>query len=178
MGSWAFVLAFLLLFGAEEAVACVAETGENVAMLVQATVKGGNVDVYVRMGFRNLGNALGRTDDRHELNVLAALILQELNSVACASARCKHGVNDENQLVLNSLGKLTVVGLGNQRFFISVHTDMANLGRGEENVYTVYHAESGTENGHDYKRIVLYDRLCAGLKRSFNLDLYRGNATL
>ena len=63
------------LFRSEETVARISQTWENVTVFVEASVERRDVDLYVRMRFGNVGNALGRTDDAHEFNIFASAIL-------------------------------------------------------------------------------------------------------
>ena len=61
---------------AEDAVAGVAEAGDNVAVVIEALVQSGDEDIHVGMILLHTGNALGRADDAHELYVLDAVSLQ------------------------------------------------------------------------------------------------------
>ena len=155
-----------LLFGSEKSVAGVAETGENVAVFVEATVEGRDVDIYVGMSLGNTGNSFGSADDRHKLNMLTASVLEELDSIASTSAGCKHGVDYENYLFLDVNRKLAVVGLGFEGLLIAIHADMSDASRGEENVNSVYHTETCAEDRHDSDGVILYELLFAGLKGS------------
>ena len=73
------------LLCSKNSITSIAKTRENIAVLVEASVKGGNVDIHVRVRFRNLGNTLRCSDDRHKLDVLAALVLQKLNRITSTS---------------------------------------------------------------------------------------------
>ena len=68
------------LLGAEDAVAAVAQTGDDVGMLVQLLVAGSNLQIHIVMCFGVPLDALGAADDVHHDDVLAAVLLQEVDS--------------------------------------------------------------------------------------------------
>ena len=85
---------FCLLFRTEKTVACVTESGQNVAVFVELSIQRRNVNVHVGMCLRNLGNPFGRTDNRHKANVRTPLLFQERNGVARTAPRCEHRIDE------------------------------------------------------------------------------------
>ena len=137
------------LFRSEKSIACVAETGKNISVLVKASVKRGNVNIYVGVRLCNLRNTLGSTDYCHKLYLLTATRLEKLYSITSASARCEHRVYQKHELVFNALRQLAVIRLRLESLLVSVHSNMSYSCRGKENVDSVYHSESCTEYGND-----------------------------
>ena len=147
-------------------------------MLVEASIHGGNVNIHVGVLLRHPGNALGRADDGHEFDMLAALFLQKADGVAGAAARGKHGIHHHDQLILNAHGKLAVVRIGLQRFLVSVHADVPHLGGGKQHVHAVDHAESRAQDRNDDDGVILHHPLAADLQGGLHLDLRGGHALL
>ena len=58
------------LLGAEDTVAGVTQTRNDIAVVVQLLVNAGNEDLNVRMCLLNSGNAFRSSDEVHQLNVL------------------------------------------------------------------------------------------------------------
>ena len=56
------------LFCTEDSVACVAETGNNVAMLIKVIVECCAVNVNIGMSLLKSVKSLGSSDDAHELD--------------------------------------------------------------------------------------------------------------
>ena len=74
------VLIFICLLGTKDSVARIAQTGNDVAVIVELLIDRADVDIDVGMILLNLGNALGRADQAHEADVFAAAVLQELDA--------------------------------------------------------------------------------------------------
>ena len=92
------------LLGAEDAIAGVAQTGDNIAVLVEMIVERCDVDVHIRMLLLHHGHALGGADDAHELDVLAADFLHELHRGGRAAAGGKHRIDDDD-VALGNVGR-------------------------------------------------------------------------
>ena len=73
-----------LLLSAEDAVAGIAETGDYIAVLVEVVVKSCNEDIHIGVILLHTLYALGSADDAHELDVLDAVILEELDEIGRA----------------------------------------------------------------------------------------------
>ena len=84
--------------------------------------------------------------------------------------------DSENELFLDTVGKLTVVFHRLKGFLVSAKTDMSNLSGGEKNVNSVYHTKASAENGNDNNGVVLNHILSTFLKGRFNTALNRGNS--
>ena len=110
------------LFCAEYTVAGIAETGNNVRMIVEVFVKSGNEDVNIGMLLLHSLNALGRTDERHKADVAAAVLLEQGQRVAGGTAGRQHGIDQDSGVHVGAgavIGspdadesKITVIGAG------------------------------------------------------------------
>ena len=88
--------AFSFLLGTEDTVAGIAQTGDNVSMLIQLLVDGSDVQIHIGMCLGNSLNAFGTADDVHHDDALAAVLFQEIDSSDCRAAGSQHGVNHIN----------------------------------------------------------------------------------
>ena len=70
------VFLFRLLFRTENTVARITETRQNIAVLVEAIIHVGAIDIHVGMGLGEGLNSFGSGDHTHELDLLAAEALK------------------------------------------------------------------------------------------------------
>lgn len=68
-----------VLFCSEDSVAGIAKTWADVGVLVELSVNMSNVELDVWMSPQKSLNSFWSCDDRHELDVLAAMLLDEIN---------------------------------------------------------------------------------------------------
>lgn len=66
------------LLRAEDSVARVAETGADIGVLVELSVEVADVELDVGMRLHQRADALGSGDDGHELDLSAAVLLDEV----------------------------------------------------------------------------------------------------
>ena len=97
------------LFCSEYSVAGVAETGNDVRVLVEPFIAGGDIDIDVGMILLDTCDAFGTADDAHELDMLHAVFLEEGDRRRGGAAGCEHGVNDDDVALLNIGGHFVVV---------------------------------------------------------------------
>ena len=71
------------LFCSEDSVAGIAKSWADISVLVQLAVNMTNVELDVRMSLEKSLNSLRCSDDRHELDVLATVLLDEINGSNC-----------------------------------------------------------------------------------------------
>ena len=74
------------LLGAEETVARVAQTGNDIAVLIELFIAGGHIDVHVGMILLHPGDALGRGDQVDQTDVMASALLEERDGGGGAAA--------------------------------------------------------------------------------------------
>lgn len=117
-----------------------------------------------------LFDALGRGDDRHELDFFAPARFERRDGVARGTARCKHGVDEEHRLFRNAVGELAVVLLRLERLLVAVHADMPHLCRRKDAVHAVDHAEPRAQDGHDGDAVVRNAVLRRLFEGRFHLD--------
>ena len=165
---------FKVSLRAEEAVARVAEAGDDVAVLVEAAVESGDEYLHIRVRFRHGFDAGGSGDDAHEHDLFAAAVLEEAYRRGRAAAGCEHGIEQDSHAVLDAVGELAVVFVRLQRFLVAVESDVSHFGGGEEGVHAVHHAESRAENGHDRDGVVRHHGLLGEFEGSLHHDLFGG----
>ena len=69
------------LLGPEDPVAGIAQTWKNIGVLVQLTVQMSDIDLDIRVFFLKSLQTFRGGDDAHELDLLAAVFLDELQGV-------------------------------------------------------------------------------------------------
>ena len=167
----------LVLLRTEDAVACVAEAGNNVTVLIEMIVKSCNVDIHIGMIFLHTLDTFGSADDAHELDVLYAIILQELDSCRSRAAGSEHWVNDDNVSLLDVGRHLEVVLNRLKSLRIAEQANVTDLDVGHHADHTVDHAEACAQDGNDRELLTgdaLYGRLGNG---SFNLYILEGKVS-
>ena len=95
-----------ILFGAEEAIARVAQTRNDVAMLVQVVVHTRDVDVHVRMVFLHPLDAFRRCNQVDQTDVTASALFDEADGRGRAAAGGKHRVRTISSRSCASAGSL------------------------------------------------------------------------
>ena len=81
---------------AEEAVAGIAETGNDVAASVQLAIDGSGEDRQSRITFLHTANALRRRDEVHQPNVARAEFGHEIHGGHGAATGGEHGVDEDH----------------------------------------------------------------------------------
>lgn len=94
------------LLGSENSVASVAQTRNDVTVLVQMLVQGSDVDIYVRMCLLQLLYAFRSCDNAQETHILYAAILQHLDRRDGRTAVASIGSTTNTSLSLQSFGIL------------------------------------------------------------------------
>ena len=137
------------LEGAEEAVAAIAEAGEDIAAFVEAFVEHGDDDFDVGVGRRKGLDAFGGGEDGDDGEVADALALEEIDGVGEGAAGGEHGVEEERAHGFGAWGEAEIVFNGLEGFFVAVDADVADLGGGDEVEDAFDHAEAGAEDGDE-----------------------------
>ena len=138
-----------VLHRAEDTVAGDAETGDDVAVLVELLIEAAAVELNVGMRVHQALDADGGGDDGHELDVLAAALLDEVDRGAGASARREHRIEQDDEALVDVLGQLAVIFMGLKSLVIAIKADMSDLRGGHERVDAVDHSQTGAEDGDD-----------------------------
>ena len=110
-----------------------------------------NIDVYIRMRFRERLESFRSCDNAQEPDILAAVLLQLIDCVDCGSAGRKHRIDDEHVSLLNICRKLAVVFDRGKRFRITVETDVSDFCRGKQGLHSRDHAETCAKDRNDRK---------------------------
>lgn len=76
-----------MLLGAEDPIAGVAQTGDDIAVVVELLIQSGAVDIHVGVIMMHPLNALGSGDNVHQLDVLDLIVLDELDGGRGGAAR-------------------------------------------------------------------------------------------
>ena len=120
MYSYFIPILFRCLLRSEDTVAGITKTGTDVSMVVETAVKMSNVDLDIRMILAKSLKAFRSSNDTHELNVLTAMLLDEVNCFRAGTAGCKHRIQDNDGSLVNRLRKLAVIFVGFVGFWIAV----------------------------------------------------------
>ena len=99
------------LLGAENAVAGVAQAGDDVAVLVEVIVERASVDVDVGELLLNGLDALGSGDEHHERDVLAAALLHFADGLARRAAGGEHRIDDDDVALGNFNNNVAALAL-------------------------------------------------------------------
>lgn len=113
----------------ENAIAGVAEAGEDVALLVDPLVDVAHVNVDARVLRFNRPDAFGGGEQAHERHVGAAPLLDCCQCCHSGAARGEHGVEHERLGARDLLGELVVVGDGREGLGVAVHAEVPHLQR-------------------------------------------------
>ena len=85
-----------VLLGAVDTVACIAQTGHDVAILVQAVVLCAQIDVHIGVCLVQSLDALRCAQQTDELDALCAVLLDLGDGVDGAAAGSQHGIQHQN----------------------------------------------------------------------------------
>ena len=138
-----------LLLSAEDSVARIAKTGNDISVIVEALVESCGVDLNVGVILDDLVYAFGCGNEAHECDVSRASCFNHSNSIGCRAAGCEHRVNYDDEALLDIGWHLAVIFNREVSFGIAVETDVSHSCNRNETEKSVYHTETCTENGHD-----------------------------
>ena len=139
-------------------------------MLVELLIHAGHIDLHVGVGLAHGLDALGGSQDVHELNVLAAVVLHKVDGSHSGTAGSQHGVQHDDIPVGDVAGHLAVVLHGVQGLRVPVQADVTHLGGGDQGQDAVHHTQTGAEDGHDGQ--LLASQLLKGTGSHRGLDLH------
>ena len=134
------------LFRSEDAVTGVAEAREDVAVVVELTVNSCNIDINIRMLLLHQLDSFRSSNQTHQSDVLASLLLDKVNSIAGASTGCEHRVSQDDQSLVDALRELAVIWYRFVGLLISVESDETNSCNRNQVAKSVHHAQSSTQN--------------------------------
>ena len=66
---------FSVLFGAEDPVACIAQAGYDVLVLIELFIQAGGIDLHIGMRFHQGIESFGSSNDAEEFDLVDALVL-------------------------------------------------------------------------------------------------------
>ena len=166
-----------ILLGAEDAVACIAQAGDDVAVLVQLFILCGNINVNIGVCFVQGFQSFGGGNQANELDVLGTALFDLANGVNGAAAGSQHGIQHQNVTLGDILRQLAEVLHGLQGLFVAVQADEAHLGSGQQGQHTVQHTHAGTQDGHQSQLAACQHLgLCHG-DGCFDLHLFQRQVT-
>ena len=87
-------------------------------------------------------DSLGSGDNAHEVNVLASLVLEHLDSGYCGSAGSQHGIYNEYLSLIAVCRKLAIIFNGFVSFGITIKSDVTYLCGGDQIEHTVNHSKT------------------------------------
>ena len=69
------------LFGAENTVACIAQSGAYIGIIIEAAIQMSNINLDIRMSLSQTLQSFRSSNDSHKLDMLAAVLLDKINSL-------------------------------------------------------------------------------------------------
>src|SRR5260370_22582046 len=112
------------LFGAEEAVAGIAEPRDDIGVIVERRVDRGGVDRHVRMLLLHRRNARRRGDEADEFDRLGAALLETADRGAGRMAGRQHRIDDDDEARGNVVRHLQIILYGGERLWVAVDAGM------------------------------------------------------
>ena len=158
---------------AEDAVAGIAQAGDDVAVLVEMVVDGCDVDGDVGMRCIDGVYAFRRSDKAQEDDALRTLLFQEVERCDGTAARGEHGIDDDEHALADIARQLAEVFDGLQRRRVAVEADVADAGGGYEAQHAFRHAESRTQDGDDAELLARELLRMAGSYGRLDLDILK-----
>ena len=149
----------------EDAVARVAETGDDVMVRIEALVPCCGEDGHVGVLLLDLRDAFGRGDEVEEDDAAVAELLELRERVARAAAGREHRVDDDGDLVVLGGWDFRVVGDGLGRGLVALHAEDADLRVGEDVEHGVEHAHAGAQDRDDDDGVLDLDARRLGDRR-------------
>ena len=123
-----------ILLGAEDAVACIAQAGDDVAILVQLFILCGNINVNIGVCFVQGFQSFGGGNQANELDMLGTALFDLANGVNGAAAGSQHGIQNKNIALGNILGQLAIIFHRLQGLLIAVQANVADLCSGDQEI--------------------------------------------
>ena len=139
----------VLLLGAEDLVAGIAETRKDITFLVQAFINGGCVDRHVRMGLEDFLDALGRGYQNQGPDLGAAGFLEQVDGGNHGAAGSEHGIDDHGHSLIQLTHQFFQVGAGLECFLVADLAHDADPGYRDQAQHTVHHAQACPQDGYD-----------------------------
>ncbi len=133
----------------EGTVAGIAEAGQYVSAVVQAAIKGGDMQVDIRELVHELFDAVRRRDESNILDMGSAAPFENLNRPQHLTARRQHWIENETNVGFGQFGKAIVILDRFKGLLIAIHPKMPHASFGNQLTKTRYHAKPGAENWDD-----------------------------
>lgn len=133
--------------GVEGAVAGVAESGDNVALFVEAFVDGADEDAGAGEGLLDAFDAFGGGEETEEAGLFDAPGFEIFQGGNGTTAGGEHGVEDKGDIDGASGGEFLIIGDGLKGALVAVEAEMPDFCVGQEVEKGIHHGEAGTENG-------------------------------
>lgn len=137
--------------GAVEAVAEIAEAGDDVFFGVQGFVEDSQDDRYIGVGSGDGFDAFGGAEDADEANIGRAVVFHELQGVGGGASRGQHWINHDRAGVGDGW-EFAVVAAGFGGFVVALEADVADGGVRENILERLEHSETGAQDGNDHER--------------------------
>ena len=113
------------------------------------------VDVYVGILLLDTLDSLRSSQQHHELDVGAAVLLHKANGGGGRTAGGQHGIHDQDVPLRHVLGHLAEIFHRLQGLLVTVKADMAHPGRGYHPQHAVHQAKARPENRYHRKFLPL-----------------------
>ena len=123
-----------LLFGAENTVTRISQTGENVRVFIELSVNVTYIDIDVRMSLCKSLDSYRSCNDAHELDVLAAVSLNGVDGINGRTACSEHRIDYYDQALVDRIRKLAIIIVRFMCLRISVKADVTDLSKRSESL--------------------------------------------
>jgi hypothetical protein len=155
----------------EEAIAGVAESGKDVAVLVEFAIERGADDRNIGMRVVHALDSGRRGDETEKSNTLGTGALQRVDCGDGTSAGREHRIEQQELALGRIAGNLEVVVDRFERVVIAIESDMSDARRRHEFEDALDHSESGPED-RDERELLTGDPLADGsLERRLDSDI-------
>ena len=154
---------------AEQSIAGVAESGEDVAVLVELAVECGSKDRHVGVSFAKARDAFRRGDKTEELDPLCTGALERRDRARGASAGREHWIEQEEIALRRVARHLEVVVHRLERVVVAIQADVPNARTRHELQDPFDHAESRAKDRHERQLLARNLLADGGLERRYDL---------
>ena len=161
------------LFSTKDSVAAVAETGADITLVIELAIQVANKNLDIGMDSMELFQTFRCCNNAQEVNVLATVLLDEIDGFHSGTAGCQHGIHNINGALTDVGGEFAEVLMGLQGLFIAVDADVTDLGGGHQAEHTVDHTQTGSQNGNNSGLLAGDHGAHGGLQRSFDGDVFQ-----
>jgi hypothetical protein len=160
-----------MVLGAEDAVACVAQAGQDIAVLVELAVDRRGVHRHVGMRIVERADALGARHQADEPDRARARLLQPVDGGDRRVAGREHRVEHDRVALAHAARHLEVVLDGHERLRIAVEADVAYARTRHDVEEAVEQPGAGAQDRHEHELLAVDQSALHRLERRLDLHV-------